>query len=305
MSGRQFTVTRVSDGVAFGSGTISGQDGGAAMLARVDEVLHSNPDILVPIDHDDSGERLDDDGCGDGRAVIKTFTKDREFKRSLNRAKVFGGATAMTAAIIIGTGNSHHATLDRVFDVAIEELDENNFNYGAHTDDHASSNKCGCGAIDRAPEAVLAVVKYEAVIRSVLEHLALDTAELDEVFANYRDYVTTAMPQLEDFSGRKIMDAIIAKAKVVKQLGGDHREKRIVLNMVPGYTVNQALIRTVSDNQAQVFAVDVPRLEDIAKTISGTDAKLCAQAFLSELAYTLGIAAVLTKGDLPVDVVQA
>ena len=48
--------------------------------------------------------------------------------------------------------------------------------FGAHTDENAKGENCGCGAIDRAPEAVLAALKYEEPIRGVIEALGSDTA---------------------------------------------------------------------------------------------------------------------------------
>jgi len=46
------------------------------------------------------------------------------------------------------------------------------------------------------------------------------------------------------------------------------------------------------------------RLEDIALSLSSRDKRQRSQAFLSELIYSLSIAGVLTKGDLPVYMVR-
>jgi hypothetical protein len=77
-----------------------------------------------------------------------------------------------------------------------------------------------------------------------------------------------------------------------------------VLNTVRACTVNQKLIREITDDKAQIFAVDVWRMQDIAGKLYD-DRAAHQRAFLSELIYTLATAAVLTKGDLPVDVVEA
>ena len=112
------------------------------------------------------------------------------------------------------------------------------------------------------------------------------------------------MPNQGPYSGRKVIDRIVGTGKVIKKLGGDHRERRIILNTVRGYTVNQQLIRKGTDGRAQAFAVDIPRLEDIATKLFPDDAEGSSQAYLSELIYTLSTAAVLTKGDLPVYMIQ-
>lgn len=293
-----FTVNRIIKGFEFGHGAISGKSVDSKILRRVDELIHNNGDILVPVE-------IDDDGCGDGREVLTVFSYDQKFKRSLSRAKVFGGAATMAMACSVGLGQTSHASLGELFEKAIKRLDELGMDFGAHTDEHMHGFSCGCGAIDNAPQILLATLKYELPIRGAITLLMDDVRCLNEVFNNFRAFV----PQLAlttEYSGRRVMDTILNNkhTRVVKQLGGDHKECRIVLNTVRGFTINQQLIRAQTKGAAQIFAVDVWRMEDIAKKLYLS--KLDFQkAILSELVYTLATAAVLTKGDLPVDMVQA
>jgi hypothetical protein len=303
LSAHQFEITRVSDGLAFGHGTISGHDDEPEVLARTDEVIRSSADIVIPVDKDDNDRMLNDDGCGDGRQVVQVFSRHKTFKRSLNRAKVFGGSVTMASASLIGAGQAGKQPLDAVFGTAVTTLEDKNMDFGAHTDEHASGENCGCGAIDKAPEAVLAALKYEAPIRNVIDALGADNGQLDAVYENFRAYVRD-MPGQAPYSGRKVMDQIMGAGKVIKKLGGQHRERRIILNTVRDHTVNQHLIREATDDRAQAFAVDIWRLEDIAARLFPDDPEGQSQAYLSELVYTLAIAAVLTKGDLPVDMIQ-
>jgi hypothetical protein len=303
MSHHHFEIVRISDGLAFGHGSISGADDEPEVLGRVDEIIQNSGEILVPIDKNNDGRELEDDGCGDGREATHVFRLHETFKRSLNRAKVFGGSVTMAAACLIGVGRAKDESLDDVFGSAVGILQDNDMDFGAHTDEHASGENCGCGAIDHAPEAILAALKYEEPIRSVIDALGADTEQLDEVYGNFRGYVQE-MPHKAAYSGRKVMDRIINAGKVVKKLGGDHRERRIILNTVRGYTVNQRLIREATGGRAQAFAVDIWRLEDIATNLFSEDTTHQSQAYLSELVYTLAIAAVLTRGDLPVYVIQ-
>jgi hypothetical protein len=299
----QFTVTRIIKGFEFGHGQISGLATNNEVLELVDNVIYDNPDILVPIDKDHDGHVLDDDGCGDGRAVLTVFSLDHTYKRSLNRSKVFGGSATMTTACLVGLGDAGKHTLNQVFERAIKTLDEKGMDFGAHTDEHMHGNNCGCGAIDKAPQILFASLKYEIPIRGVITMLSNYVSGLNDVYASYRTYVKQLASQPE-YSGMDVMNQIINSSHIVKQLGGDHHECRIVLNTVRGFTVNQKLVRDATQNEAQIFAVDVWRMEDIAHKLFPNEPERQHQAFISELIYTVATAAVLTKGDLPVDVIS-
>lgn len=292
-----YTVIRVTEGLAFGEGSISGTDEDPKLLALVDDTIHNSPAILTRVDSDD-------DGCGDGRETVEVYTEETILERTLNRAKVFGGAVVMTAASIIGLGKAGHDKLQTIFATSVAALQAKKINFGAHTAEHVHSPNCGCGAIDCAPEALIAAVKYEEPIRSVISVLGVKDEGVEEVFDNFRTYIREAMPEQTEYSGKSVMDLILSAGKVVARLGGAHKERRIVLNKIRGFTVNQRLIRLVTGGQAQVFGVDVWRLEDIAAKLYPDDPELQHKTFLSELIFTLGVAAVLTKGDLPVDLIE-
>jgi hypothetical protein len=264
----------------------------------MDEVIHKSPNIIIAVD-------TDDDGCSDGRETVEVYNKHGEItSRWLNRAKVFGGSVAMTAASLIGLGMARGKLLQEVFNESVDTLEKRKINFGAHTDSDAEGSNSGCGAIDRAPEAIVAALKYENNIRQVITILGVDTGSLDDVFTNFRHYVSNEMARPQKYSGSKVMKHILSAGKVIKRLGGHHQERRVVINQVRGHTVNQKLIRDVTGGKGQVFAVDTWRLEDIAAGLFPKDTELQHQALLSELVYTLGTSAVLTKGDLPVDMIQ-
>lgn len=281
---------RISDGLGFGEGPISGETD-QRTADKAEEAIGSDR-IIVPVE-------CGDDGCGDGRRVGLVFRLKERFNRSLHRAKVFGGAVAMTGASLIGTGRAEGMSMEETMEGAVTVLDENEMDFGAHTDDQASGENSGCGAIDNAPKIVRASVRYEDEIRGIIEALGADTGELDTVYVNFRDYVE-ALPEEEEYSGKRVMGKIVGAGKVIKQLVGRHREKYIVLNTIRGYTVDQELVREQTGGRAEVFAVDIWRLEDIAADLHPEDPEAEAQAYLSELIYTLGTAGILTKGDLPV-----
>jgi hypothetical protein len=304
----ELAITRVSEGLEYGDGKIAAHSIPAEIQRTVDDTIEHHPDFLVSIDIDETGQSLDDDGCGDGRGVNKIFRGlHTELKRSLNRAKVFGGAVAMTAGIWIGRGVTEGQTLESVFHGVREDLDKRGINYGGHTAEHIAPGReaidSGCGAIDLAPQIVLAAGTYESPIRETLKALGIDSPAVDTVFTNYRSYAET-LPRQPEYRGKRVMNGVQQSEKVVKELAGGHLECRIVLNMVRGYTVNQGLIRGSTDGQAQVFAVDVWRLQDIAKAQYPADEMAEQEAFVSELVYTLATAGVLTRGDLPVYIIE-
>jgi hypothetical protein len=305
MNTPQIQVERIADGL-FGHGAISGE-AEPEVLETLDNTICHSKDIIVAISREDDGQVLEDDGCGDGRGTTLVYKLGETYKRNLHRAKVFGGSVAMTAAALIGVGKVKYRSFKGIFEDAVALLNRRDMDYGAHTDENASGDNCGCGAIDRAPEAVVASLKYEEPIREVIKKLGVPPDQLDGVYGNFRDYVNELPANNqkdEPYRGKDVMENIEKSGKVIKRLGGDHKERGIILNMVRGYTVNQELIREATNGKAQVFAVDIPRLEDIANNLFPDDPQKQAQAFLSELVYTLSIAAVLTNGDLPVYMIQ-
>jgi hypothetical protein len=294
-------VQRLADGLGFGEGQISHND-------RVDEVdeetrhavegLIESPRILVKVDVDSSGRRLDDDGCGDGRGVRRIFEGLTEKFKSLNRSKVFAGGAGMTMASMVGLGQTAGTTLRSAFSGAIHRLQDREIGFGAHTDDGHSDENGGCGAIDKAQTVLKNVGKYRDQISGVMtDVLGLDDTGMDGVFKNYADYADDVAD--EDYKGKEVAGEIIDSGKIVKELTGKHQEMYIVLNDVEGYTVNQQIIREVSGEKVQVFAVDLWRLKELAAQLYDTPEQQ-ALALKSMVVYTLATAATLTKGDLPV-----
>ncbi len=301
----EFHVTRLVDGLGYGEGSISTRersDVTAQDIAAAEAVIESEA-VLIDVDRDKNGRPIDDDGCGDGRGVKEIWEGLTRRLRSLNRAKVFGAGVAMAAADEIGSGQATGRSLKSVFLGAINNLKRHGLNFGGHTDDHAHGESCGCGAIDKAPQIVDNALKYETQIRGSISTLGVDDTGLDEIFGNYREF-NQAQPSNEPYSGSEVMAAIVGENRVTKQLEGEHKEYFIILNMVAGKTVNQQAIREATGGEIQAFAVDVWRLKEIAAELHPNDPAAQQQAFLSKLVYTLSVGATLTKGDLPVYVIQ-
>lgn len=202
----------------------------------------------------------------------------------------------------IGSGDAYGKTLNETFSSSITIMNEKGIDFGGHTDEHAQGENCGCGAIDKSPTVIANVVTFKDSIRKSISALGVDMSSLDTVFDNYEAYAQEIADK--PFSGKQVSQETSKNGKVVKELADDHREAFVLLNTVEGYTVNQGLVRELTEEKVQVFAVDVWRLQDLAMKRYPEDTAKQDQAFLSELVYTLGVSATLTRGDLPVRVLR-
>jgi hypothetical protein len=299
----EYVAEKVADSLPFGEGPIDGEGiaetAGPEVMSRVDTLIGS-PDILVDVDKD-----------GDGR-IARVIKRGRELLRGVvnkHRTKVFGGGSTMAMADLVGSGEAAGA-LTETFDAAISKLETNEIDFGAHTA-HADEGNCGCGAIDKAPAAIRAVGTYadkiEGVFGLLKEKLGTTGAllagkHLTSIVDNFRSYGERIEGQA--YRGSDVMDQIAHEGKIIKDLEGGHVEARIVLNCVRGKTVNQGLVHEVSGGKVDVFAVDVWRLQDLAERLHPGNVADQQRAFQSMLAYTLGVAAVLTNGKLPVYIVK-
>lgn len=310
---QEFEVTCLADGLRFGDGAISTLDRlgnehdplNQEAVARLDNALESNdPRLLVPISEVD-GRPIEDDGCGDGRKAGRLFKGHaKELKRSLHRAKVFGGGMVMAAAALIGRGKKSQETdLYDIFQAGQDLLDEHQLDYGAHTDNHASGDKSGCGAIDNAPKILQKATEFKDQIAATIGVLT-DDKHQPEVLTDVQSNFTAMAERIKNkpYSGKRVMDKVREKDKVVKELEGDHRETHIIINTVAGTTVDQDFVRTLTDDAAQAFVVDEWRLRELSQELYSSEADQ-ETAYISMLVYTLATAGTLTKGDLPVYVI--
>lgn len=307
------------DGLGFGEGDISAkqrlEDPRDPLTPGVMTTVHdtvTQGEILIPISRDEDGQLLTDDGCGDGRGVNMVMRGVNVLKKSLNRAKVFGGGLTMGIAARIGLGKAD-GKIKSLYMSEADKFKHFGIDYGAHIDEDFGEKNSGCGAIDKAPENIENVTKYKKqivqTIDAVSSHLFAeedldDLPEIiEEVFSNYKDYHDEHSN--EDHAGAEIIDVAAEEKKVVKELDSKegHREVAIVLNLVPDMTVDQELVRERTNNVAQVFGVDIPRLQKIANR-RYSDEKQRKTAFVSMLAYTLSTAATLTDGTLPVYMIK-
>lgn len=320
------------NGLGFGEGGISvkSQIEQGILTSETPRYIHefltNDPEAFKTVE-------VDDDGCGDGRPwtkVIQEYVdengekKIQFFGKSKLRAKVFGGGLVVAASMwraIQGGVLADDQTVGQDRRFIADKLAADDFSHGAHSDDHAEGDNCGCGAIDKYPLMTANAVKYREPIMDTLKVVYGDSFEenadeIEEVFGVY-----TALAEKEgyfaDASGKQSMEQILDSGAVVKELAGRHIEETIVMNDVEGTTLDQQYFTETVKNAGsgerprivQAFSVDVWRGRQIAEEV----AKIAHEqnpaediehirriAFADFMVRTLAVAATLTAGDLPV-----
>ena len=330
---RQIVVVEciAPEGLGFGEGGISVKSQIEQGILTPDTPRHIYEFLTTDTEAFKQVE-TDDDGCGDGRPWIKIVRMIRDnlgqkklhfFGKSKLRAKVFGGglvvASSMWRAINGVPKGERTVGDDRKF--VARKLEEIGFKHGAHSDDHAEGDNCGCGAIDKYPVITANAVKYRQQITGVLESLYGEEfednrREIEQTFGVY-EALAKDDGYFADASGRQSMEQIIDSGAVVKELAGHHVEETIVINGVEGTTLDQQFftetIKNAGDKErpriVQAFSVDTWRgrvIADKVAEIAQAEDPAADYAHIWKLAYadflirTLAVAGTLTAGDLPV-----
>jgi hypothetical protein len=305
-------ITHLPKGLGFGHGTISKKlrlntkDLDEAALEAARELIN-DPESYTYTEHGD-------DGCGDGRDTALTYKLEsgnsasldgarRTFRRPGHRAKVFGGGLIMAwimDRIVAGAPkNGQTALADRT--AVAKKLRTIPLAFGGHTDNHASGDNCGCGAIDKSRDIVKAAITYCDYIEDILKVILGDhfsAAAFDRVMD---EYILLAKNDayMVDAQGDKTRRLLEKAGAVIKELNGSHNEVFVILNYVPGTTFNQTKLNTITDSKVQAFAVDIWRIDAYAEAVARwhkSDKQAYDTALCAGLVYTLAAAAVLTDG---------
>ena len=319
------------NGLGYGEGGISVRDQIAQHIIT-EETPQRVHEVLLNDDRAFRTVEATDDGCGDGRPwqkIIQTVEVDGEKKvqfygKSLLRAKVFGGGLVVTSSMWRAVNgqptNADSVGQDRAFVAA--ELSKRGVDHGAHSDDHAHGDNCGCGAIDKYPQITANAITFRPQITEALKVVYGDSFEqnsqaIEQVFDVYESLANTGN-YFKDGSGKQSIEQLLDSGAVVKELYGNHVEETIIINEVPGTTLDQqyftqtvknACVEEVKPQVVQAFSVDVWRGKALAETVTeiakeqnpDCDAESVKQLAMADfLIRTLAVAGTLTAGDLPV-----
>lgn len=320
-------ITLAPNGLGFGKGLISveariaNENLHRKELEQARNILRDDTEVFTEVDPD-----AQDDGCGDGRFVVRIYRRDESnqeiiYGKSRRRAKIFGGGLAASSSMIRSVaGPVHHGETvlgDRKF--MAEKLKELGIEHGAHTDNHAKGENCGCGAIDRYPEITNNANLYREHITKTLQALygesfAASETAINSVFETYEQLVTDEQ-YFSNAAGRQTMDLIENDGAIIKELGDEHLEGIVVLNDNEGTTFDQRKFdekcRAAGiESEIQVFVVDVWRGRMYADAVAkialennmATDYEEARKvAYADFMIRTLAVAGTLTGGDLPVE----
>ena len=320
-------VTLAPEGLGFGAGTISvearieAEELHRRELETAREIARTDPELFVDVDPD-----AQDDGCGDGRNVLSIYRLNADgqpevFAKSRRRAKIFGGGLAASASMLRAVaGPARHGETvlgDREFMAG--QLAQLGIEHGAHTDNHAAGENCGCGAIDKYPQITENILSFKPQIMATLQALYGEAFEqnkeaIEHVYATY-DELARDDHYMSNASGRQTMNLIEQSGAVVKQLADAHLEGVVVLNDRDGTTFDQRkfdekLRAEGVESEIQAFVVDTWRGRMYADAVANiaiennmaTDYATARQiAYADFMIRTLAVAGTLTGGDLPVE----
>lgn len=281
-----------------------------------------------------------DCGCMDGRPAEEVHfvnkNGDNEIKQTDSRSiheryKVAGGGYITAIGMLAGVDKlSSHVDTDMA--LVIDDLSKDGIYCGTHDGPHNHGEKSDCGANDNMRLIFENGVKHRNVIKDSIVGLldvvgaSVDELSIDNLFDNWNK-VAQNDEYFKQSSGasrfEKIKDSINSASlsqenldnplAVSKKLAGDHQESFIIINYCNGMTFSQPIFRHELakefpdkhiDCHTQAFVVDVPRIEEIAKSVSENTSADYMQTLSAGIAYQLATAATLTDGSLRTFIVK-
>lgn len=311
----------------------------AEMEARMHEIIISG-ECMVRAD-------VDDDGCFDGRpAELVTYVDDSGDLKTKPisfaagdqhvRQKLAGGGYITGLAMKRGVEPAQ-GTIEEDLALTVDDLSEQNIHCGVHTGAQGNEENCDCGANHRIKDifenGVLYGTEISGQVKGLLDFAGLPFSQttMNSVFSGWASTVN----QPGYFEGSTSMSRVgvilqrlhVAQKKlgasrpfaVSKHLKGPHLEVAKVVNYVEGYSFSQNLYlqkmhesfpSVPVEDLPQVFALDVPRIAQIAKAKAANypphERQEKEQAFLQAgIAYQSATEATLTDGTMRTFLISA
>ena len=195
--------------------------------------------------------------CIDGRPGTE---KDRP-----HGAKIPGGTAGVAFAVAILGAKSLREGKTFVKDFArlLRRYKKEGYPIGGHVDDHAHTG-IGCGAIDRMPDVLDTMQEpafagaVEGYLSSVLEADEYIPGLVGALIKNAKKVQRRKDSYFGDGYGKGTRDALktVGGENAVETLTGGHQEALLVINLVPGTTLNRDAFSSSNTDGAQAFNYD-------------------------------------------------
>ncbi|MCA9301233.1 hypothetical protein KDA08_03720 [Candidatus Saccharibacteria bacterium] len=200
------------------------------------------------------------------------------------------------AEILVAQGKTSVAHSKEMF----EDLTSNGYDIGGHTDDHATTEKCGCGACDRMAEIISFIADKADEISEISATLGVEVSQelIGKIKAGAEllienKYVSTGPEMIQNIKD------VTKDESHVQTVRGPHNEVVLGINTKVGTTLDRGSITNEFGEQYQAFNLDVWALENGIKAIESNE-DLVNEKFVAGVFYNIATAAVLAGPSLRV-----
>jgi hypothetical protein len=223
-----------------------------------------------------------------------------------------GGGPGFSLAFHIAGGPGSNIVDDfRIFFESHRQTNDH-FDIGGHIDDHAKPPFSGCGAIDKMPQILEAMVstanlaaieRYsQAIIGSGFVPSALKACLTTAKSINPKTYFREHGHSYR----HELLNEIRKRSakKTIEELEGPHKEACAVINLAPNSTLDKEMFAAKTDNKAQAFNYDFWYAAYLSSELFPDDKRKQSTFLAASLAYNIATAMALTDGSLEVGIRQ-
>lgn len=179
----------------------------------------------------------------------------------------------------------------------------NKYEVGAHIDNHATPEKCGCGACDRQAEIITFLAENIEELSTKAGGLGVQIEE--SLQAKIKTNANSLIAANYVSSGNDMIESVkeVAGDSSVQTLQGSHNEVVLAVNVNQvGKTLNRNAIREKFGNDYQAFNLDFWALKNGIKAISVNESE-ANEKLAAAVLYNIATACVLAGPSLRVVVV--
>jgi hypothetical protein len=221
--------------------------------------------------------------CIDGR-ITQGWNSMVAVQKSLGPKIAGGTAHAALTHRIVDVGNlTQHLRFEEDIRYVIQQYKQIGIGFGGHIDDHQHGSNTGCGAVDNINLILERLQRPEPQeqlrgLTKVILGYAFNTAIVNEMIGRmlYLDALKPRYmpkenndPKGEFLYKKTIVETIRHEAEKseepVPALAGTHNEVAIVLNFVPGTTIDTDRFSYDNNNELQIFGWDIWEMYEEAR----------------------------------------